>query len=62
MERKGLKTSSFCNKNGPKELDSNALDRSKGLVRMRSPVQIWVAAPAQTPGIAEIPGVLLCLE
>ncbi len=28
---------------------------------MRSPVQIWVAAPAQAPGISVIPGDLLCV-
>ncbi len=32
------------------------------LVRMRSPVQIWVAAPAQAPEITVIPGALLCPE
>ncbi len=29
---------------------------------MRSPVQIWVAAPAQAPEITEVSGVLPCLE
>ncbi len=31
MERKGPETSSFCNKNGPKALDSNVSGRSKGV-------------------------------
>ncbi len=29
---------------------------------MRSPVQIWVAAPVQTPEVTVIPGALPCLE
>ncbi len=48
MKRKGVETSSFRNKSGPKALERNASGRSKGLVRMRSAVRIRPAAPVKT--------------
>ena len=45
MDRKVLKTTGFRNKNAPKVPNSGTPEVSNHLVRMRSPVQIWVAAP-----------------
>ncbi|MGN8968467.1 hypothetical protein [Intestinimonas sp. HCP28S3_D6] len=45
VERKAPKTTHFWNKKAPKALESSTFGAFEQLVRMRSPVQIWVAAP-----------------
>jgi len=45
MDGKGSKTMPLRNKNAPKVPNSSTSRVSNHLVRMRSPVQIWVAAP-----------------
>ena len=45
MDRKASKTMPLRNKNAPKVLNSGTPEVGNQLVRMRSPVQIWVAAP-----------------
>ena len=45
MDGKVPKTMRLRNKNAPKVLNSGTPEVSNHLVRMRSPVQIWVAAP-----------------
>ena len=45
MDGKVPKTMRLRNKNAPKVLNSGTPEVGNQLVRMRSPVQIWVAAP-----------------
>ena len=45
MDRKVPKTMALRNKNAPKVPESGTPEVGNQLVRMRSPVQIWVAAP-----------------
>jgi len=45
---KGPKTMFFRNKKAPKVLNCGTPEVVNQLVRMRSPVQIWVAAPAKS--------------
>ncbi len=47
MDGKVPKTMRLRNKNAPKVLNSGTPEVSNHLVRMRSPVQIWVAAPVK---------------
>ena len=47
MDGKVSKTMYHCNKKAPKVLNSGTSEVSNHLVRMRSPVQIWVAAPTK---------------
>ena len=45
MDRKVPKTMALRNKNAPKVPESGTPEVGNQLVRMRSPVQIWIAAP-----------------
>ena len=48
MDRKVPKTMALRNKNAPKVPESGTPEVGNQLVRMRSPVQIWVAAPQKS--------------
>ena len=62
MDRKVLKTTGFRNKNAPKVPNSGTPEVSNHLVRMRSPVQIWVAAPKPRLNRLILAGFLLFLQ
>ena len=50
------------NKNAPKVLNSSTPEAGNHLVRMRSPVQIWVAAPEKPVVLQGIAGFSIYLE
>ena len=62
MDGKVPKTMRLRNKNAPKVLNSDTPEVSNHLVRMRSPVQIWVAAPEKPVVLQGIAGFSICLE
>ena len=62
MDRKVPKTMYLRNKNAPKVLNSGTPEVGNQLVRMRSPVQIWVAAPEKPVVLQGIAGFSICLE
>ena len=59
MDGKVPKTMRLRNKNAPKVLNSGTPEVGNQLVRMRSPVQIWVAAPKGPAFSAEKAGLSL---
>ena len=61
MGEKVPKTMRLRNKNAPKVLNSGTPEVSNHLVRMRSPVQIWVAAPEKPVVLQGIAGFCFCL-
>ena len=60
MDGKVPKTMRLRNKNAPKVLNSGTPEVSNHLVRMRSPVQIWVAAPQKPLKSSDLGG--FCFE
>ncbi len=61
MDGKVPKTMYHCNKKAPKVLNSGTPEVSNQLVRMRSPVQIWVAAPMKPVVLQGMAGFYFCL-
>ena len=61
MDGKVPKTMRLRNKNAPKVLNSGTPEVGNQLVRMRSPVQIWVAAPKSRLNRLVLAGFLLFL-
>ena len=62
MDRKVPKTMALRNKNAPKVPESGTPEVGNQLVRMRSPVQIWVAAPKSRWNRLVLAGFLLFLQ
>ena len=62
MDRKVSKTMNLRNKKAPKVPNGSTPEVSNHLVRMRSPVQIWVAAPKKPLKSSDLGGFALFMQ